>query len=114
MPVPKADRLAEFQRRLAVAPAAAGHDEALQLLADVLNAVEDELSGVPFNPARSHVDGRLYAPSVDFEVESDVAGSRCYRQRGHKTYISLSGAIRIDRLDGQVLTAKRAADGTEV
>jgi len=106
--------LAEFQRRLGAAPAAAGHNEALQLLADIMNAVEDELSGVPFNPARSHVDGRLYAPSVDFEVASDVAGSRCYRQRGHKTYLSLSGAIRIERLDGQLLIAKPAADGTEV
>lgn len=112
--VPKADRLAEFQKRLSEAPAAANHDDALQLIADVLNTVEDELSGVPFDPARSHVDGRLYPPSTEFEVASDVVGSRCYRQRGHKTYISPSGAIRICRLDGQVLTSKPAVDLTEV
>jgi hypothetical protein len=90
------------------------HDAALQLMSHVMNAVEDELSGVPYDPGRSHLDGRLYPPSEEFEVASDIAGSRCYRQRGHKTYISPSGAIRISRLDGQMLTAKPAADGTEV
>jgi hypothetical protein len=80
----------------------------------VLNAVEDELSGVPYNQAMSRVDGRLYPPSQDFEIESDVAAARCYRQRGHKTYIGPSGAIRICRMDGRVLTTKAAADGKEI
>lgn len=114
VPAPKSDRLAEFIRRLTIAPSAADHDTALNLISSTLNAVEDELSGVPFDPARSLFDGRLYPPSEDYESESQIAGTRCYRQRGHATFISPSGALRIARRDGTVVFNKAGADGQEI
>ena len=114
VPAPKSDRLAEFIRRLQIAPSASDHDVALNLIVVTLNAVEDELSGVPFDLARSFVDGRLYPPSEDFEIESQIAGTRCYRQRGHMTFISPAGAIRIARTDGLLVVTKAGADGQEI
>ena len=48
--VPKAERFAEFLKRLGVAPAAADSDEAHRQLGDILNAVEDEMTSIPFDP----------------------------------------------------------------
>lgn len=111
----KSARLAELYARLTAAPAAAGHDQAFDLLERMVNAVEDEMSGVPYNPASSHNDGRMYPPSREFEVDSDTSGSRCYRQRGHKTYIGLNGAIKIVKLGStQVVLSKAGADGKEL
>ena len=41
----KAGRLTEYFRRLLAAPPASSFEEAAALLAETLNAVEDELSG---------------------------------------------------------------------
>jgi hypothetical protein len=50
MEVSKRERLDEFFRRLLSAPGAGSLDEALTQLARILDAVEDELSGVPNSP----------------------------------------------------------------
>jgi hypothetical protein len=110
----KSDRLAEFVRRLGNAPAASDHDEALALITTTLNAVEDEMSGVPYDESRSFSDGRLYPPSADYEVESTVSDARCYRQRGHMTHISATGAIRISRTDGDIVFEKAGANGLRI
>lgn len=56
----KQERLAEFLRRLMAAPAASSFDEAYRQLCDILNAVEDELTSIPFDPANWQTDGRMY------------------------------------------------------
>lgn len=48
----RAERLAEFLRRLAAAPAAADAGEASRQIGDILNAVEDEMTSIPFDPAK--------------------------------------------------------------
>jgi hypothetical protein len=53
----KAKRLQEFLRRLETAPATSSADEALGLIVRILNAVEDEFSGVPFQPENWRTDG---------------------------------------------------------
>ena len=44
--LPRRARLEEFFRRLLAAIPAVSHDEAMQLMAATLNAVEDEFSGI--------------------------------------------------------------------
>lgn len=44
---------------------ASSAEQALELLASVLNQVEDELSGIPFQPERWQNDGRMYPPLAD-------------------------------------------------
>jgi hypothetical protein len=65
MAASKQARVDEFLRRLRAAPPASSHDEAMDLIARTLNEVEDELSGVAFDPALPRDDGRMYPPLPD-------------------------------------------------
>ena len=65
MDATRAERLAEFLRRLSAAPAASSFDEAYRQLGDILNAVEDEMTSIPFDPANWQNDGRMYPPQMD-------------------------------------------------
>ncbi len=66
----KAERFAEFLRRLHAAPAAASFDEAFQQLGDILNTVEDEMTSIPFDPANWQSDSRMY-------LRRQTADERC-------------------------------------
>jgi hypothetical protein len=59
------ERLTEIYRRLALATPAASGTDALDLIALTMNQVEDQLSGVPFDPENWQNDGRLYPPQPD-------------------------------------------------
>ena len=48
MPPSKPERIAAFLQRLVAAAPAASHDEALALVRNTLNAVEDELTSIPY------------------------------------------------------------------
>ena len=82
--------------RLANAPPAAGRDEAFRQLCRVLNQVEDEMSGVAYDPTAWQSDGRLYPPQGDAAraVEGAARVVR-FRSRGHNTFIGSNGAIEI-------------------
>jgi hypothetical protein len=112
---PKAKRLREFFRRLGSAPSAASEIDALQLLAHVLTAVEDELTDVPANPDAWMTDGRMYPPQADSrrKVQENDRVAR-FRSRGHNTFIGQNGAIEIRTLDGDILFFKAGADGRHV
>lgn len=116
----KKERIAEFLRRLAAASAARSHDEAIQLVRDTLNAVEDEFSGVIADPDKYLDDGRLYPPQEDSRRlvpgRTDLVR---YRSKGHNTWIGSNGAIRIDDIpngDQQPMCCldKPGADGKTV
>lgn len=63
------ERLAEVYRRLDAFPAAASAEEALGQLRECLNAVEDELSGIPsVDPPPADGGGRMYFPLPDRTV----------------------------------------------
>ena len=112
----KSARLAELFRRLAAAPPAISAIEAKLLLDNTLNAVEDELTGVPFDPSAWATDNRMYPPQEDSRRvvpgRDDVAR---YRSRSHNTYIGANGAIEITSVDTrEVLFKKAGADGNHV
>lgn len=99
-PLPRSTRLAIFLERLAAAPPASTASQAKSLLARILNEVEDEFSGIVFDPDMPLSDGRMYPPREDnrrnVHGRSDVVR---YRSKAHNTYISNAGAIRIEDIE---------------
>ena len=91
------DRLAEFIRRLATAPPAETADAAYHLLCDVLNRVEDELTGLPFEPENWAASGRIYPPQMDRMSKVGTTGIMRFDHLRHVTYIAPNGAILIRR-----------------
>ena len=82
------------------------------LLAQTLNVVEDELSGVPYRPQNWRTDGRMYPPQEDSCVKFPERPSlRKYRSKGHYDYIGLNGSIRIETLEAEILLDKSGQDG---
>jgi hypothetical protein len=115
MSITKAQRLIEFLRRLRWAAPAANAEEAFELVARILNAVEDEFSGTPFDPQAWQTDGRLYPPQIDSRrVVPDRPDVTRYRSRSHNTFIAANGAIEIQTIDRVVLLSKPGADGESV
>src|SRR5712671_395937 len=101
-----------FLEQLEAAPPASSADEALALVAKILNEVEDEHSGVEYNPDAWKDDGRMYPPKEDNRREvSGRPSLRRYRSAKHNTFIGLNGSIRIQNLDGKVLLDKTGQDG---
>jgi hypothetical protein len=112
----KAERFAEFLRRLGAAPAAADADEAFRQLGDILNAVEDEMTSIPFDPAHWQTDGRMYPPQPD-SLRASPPGRpdvKRFRTRGHNVLIGDNGAIEIRDLSGRVHLSKTGADGRAI
>ena len=109
------ERLKEFFRRLLAAPAAASFDEAYQQLCDTPDAVEDELTHIPNNPATWMTDGRMYPPQADrIRVVKGRPELRRLVSRGHTTFVSDGGAIKVVGDDGTVHLDKPGADGKGV
>jgi hypothetical protein len=109
------ERLTEIYRRLELAAPAASGTDALDLIALTMNQVEDQLSGVPFDPENWRNDGRLYPPHPD--SHRTVAGRpdlTRFRSKRHNTWIRSNGAIEIRTSEGDVEFAKPGADGKGV
>jgi len=110
----KEERVAIFLDRLGKAAAATTAATGFRLVCETLNAVEDEHSGVPYNPAAWLDDGRLYPPQDD-HARALSDGVTVYRHRGHKTFIGANGAIVIwDIARRGVVFSKRGKDGKAV
>jgi hypothetical protein len=110
----KKQRFEIFLNRLNAAKAAASADEALQLLATILNAVEDEFSSIPYNPELWQGDGRMYPPQEDNRRQVPGHPSlRRYRSAQHNTFIGSNGSIRIETCASkpEILLDKPGSDG---
>jgi len=112
----KTARVVVFYERLQEAPAAGTHDEAYKLICAILNAVEDEHSGVPNNAANWQADGRLYPPQTDrvYAVPGFLHVLR-YNSFKHDTFIASNGAIEVKFIPtGAVTFEKLGANGKGV
>ena len=108
----KAERFAEFLRRLDAAPAASDFDEAYGQLSDILNAVENEMTMIPFDPSNWRNDGRMYPPQMDsLRTVPGQSDARRFRSRSHNTLIAINGAIEIRDRSGRAIFSKPGADG---
>lgn len=105
-----------FFDRLRASPPASHHDEARRLVDDTLNAVENEYSGVPFDPQNWRTDGRMYP--VQDDNAADVPGHpevTSYRSFKHETFIRQNGAIEIRIVETkEVVLEKPGSDGKGV
>jgi hypothetical protein len=103
-----------FLQRLAAAQPASSAEEALDLLGLALNTIEDEHSGVEFNPKPWKDDGRMYPPQEDNRrAVPDRLSLRRYRSAKHNTFIGINGSIQIQDLDGKVVLEKPGRDGRQ-
>lgn len=113
--LPKGARLVAFFEVLKNAPSAATEEEALHQLTQLLNAVEDLLTAVPYDPDAWQTDGRMYPPRADARHEDpDRPAVARYRSVAHNTFIGRNGAIEIRFLTGEIILSKPGADGREV
>jgi hypothetical protein len=115
MPIPKPERLAVIFEQMSSSPRGATHDETYDQLCEVVNAVEDSLSGIPYDPDKGRFDGRIYPPQADnrHSVPGHPNVTR-YRSVKHNTFIGVNGAIEICDTEGPTRLSKPGADGRSV
>lgn len=113
---PRPKRFAELLRRLWALPPAGDDREARRLIETTLNAVEDEFSGVPFDPQAWRTDGRMYPFQDDGAADvPEYPNVTSYRSRKHETFIASNGAFEIRNVDtGAIEIAKPGTDGKGV
>lgn len=115
MEVPKAERLQEIYRRLAQAPPAGTFLEMRDQLADIVNAVEDQLTNIPHNPAEWRIDGRIYPVQEDYVFDvAEHPRVTLLRARKNSIYIGDNGSIEIRYASGEVAVRKPGSDGRSV
>jgi hypothetical protein len=110
----KQERFRIFLERLEAASAAGSADEALVLIHNILNAVEDEFSGVPYDPLRWETNGRMYPPQEDnLRSVPNRPSLRRYRHVNHNTFVGENGSIRIETIQDEVLLDKAGEETGE-
>jgi hypothetical protein len=91
------ERLNEIYRRLQSLPRGDSADGALRQLCEVLEQVEDELSGIPKEsppPPPGAAGNRMYCPLEDHVLRRGD-GSILAMTRGHRVEIAADGSLRI-------------------
>lgn len=114
------ERLQIFYGRLAAAPPVSTAEEALAQINQTLDEVEDEFSGLPYDPPSWRVNRRLYGPDPAFERELPGWSTvRKFRQTEHSTFIGANGSFEIqwDKPSpraGEVVFSKKGSDSKGV
>ena len=116
VPIPRQERFSEFCRRIQRAPPSRSFTDAYNQICHILDAVEDELTAIPFNSDNWQTDGRMYPPQLDSvrEVEGHPEIKR-FRSRAHNTFIGANGSIEIQVVSSkEVILSKAGEDGRGV
>jgi hypothetical protein len=115
--LPYEERLAIFFGRLDEAESPSSSEDARRLIASTLNSVEDEFSGIPYDPEAGHATGgRMYPPMDDsrHNVHGYPEVVR-FRARRHNVFIRNNGAFEIHEVRGRrVVFTKPGLDGRDV
>src|SRR5690349_8343136 len=103
----KAERIAEFLRRMNAAAPASSTSEGFDLITKTFIAVENEMAGD---------DDPMFPPSGDFYYDVDGRDDLLlFRQAGHETIICTNGAILIRNRKTKVVSLdKPGHDGKKV
>ena len=104
----KYERFQEFIGRLGEAGPAWSDSEALELLSDTLNQVEDEFSNIPYTPSQWMNDGRMYPPLPDNKRATENPLVSRYRSKQHNSYIGTNGAIKIMDIKSKLVIFDKA------
>lgn len=114
--LPKRVRFEEFPRRLRSLPVFDNHLAAKRGIDETLNAVEDEFSGVLFDPSSWRTDGRMYPVQEDRDYDVEGAPEvTSYISFKHETLVRENGAFEIrDRSSKAAVIAKVGSDGKGV
>ena len=93
------ERLQIFFQRLEAAPPAASADEAMALVCQLIEQVEDEFCPVPREePPPLTFTGRMYAPRPDRMRRLKPTGQLVADTRHHRIYCQPNGEISIVRM----------------
>jgi hypothetical protein len=111
---PRFVRLQEFFARLERHRPFTSFEDAFQSMVATLEAVEDELTGIPNCPSNWRVDGRLYPPQED-HWHSVRPGVTRMRTKEHNVFVADNGAMEIQEVTSNlVVLSKAGADGRKV
>lgn len=116
-PPSKGERLSEVWRRLHETGPFSTANEALARFCEILNAVEDEVSGISKDLAAAkagNTGGRMYPPDEMFRVGRDHPLITSYRQTGHITRFGKNGSIEVAKKFGDVEFYLAGTDGRTV
>ena len=97
----KSERLEIFQSQLANAKPASNQEEAIRLINNTLDKVEDTYSGVPKSegiPNRD--DGRMYGILDDKYITTLEDGTKVARTKGNRIILKQDGGFEIQTKDG--------------
>ena len=92
------ERVDIFLQRLELAPPVSSPEEAIALMRAILEAVEDEFSGVVRNPDPSWTlskDGRMYPPKKEYIHPDGHDGAKIAETSGHLIKLGADGSIII-------------------
>lgn len=98
-------------------PPATDFESAWEQITSTLNQVEDDLTGIPYDPSLPRTGERMYPPQLDSERPfPDSPRVRRFRSLKDNTFIGQNGSIEIRRaapnpLDGALILSRPGADG---
>ncbi|GLS95303.1 hypothetical protein [Piscinibacter gummiphilus] len=114
-PLTKRERVSLYFAIIHDVPRGCSCKETKDFADSVLNTIEDEFSGVPYDEGDWKHDDRLYPAKEDNRRHSPVDEVSIYRHKQHESYFGINGAIRVVQRTGKVFSVDLAgSDGLTI